>query len=106
MTNEEVLFGLIISREPESILVAQDLAMELNCGLSLFLNHSTMLLGSILNSGIAGRRLSQASIAGKQGNWGDMAYHSSPSLWSYSMVGKNKIQISCIGSPATICSVK
>lgn len=33
MTNTELLHQLVYSQDPESILVAQDLAMELNCGL-------------------------------------------------------------------------
>lgn len=33
MTNEELLFNLVSSRDENSVLVAQDLAIELNCGI-------------------------------------------------------------------------
>lgn len=44
MTNEELLYTLTHSNEPESLLVAYDLAIELNCG--LFSNH--LLYESVL----------------------------------------------------------
>lgn len=33
MTQEETLINLIVDREQQSLLVAQDLAIEMNCGL-------------------------------------------------------------------------
>lgn len=50
MTNEEMLFGLIISQEPEALLVAQDLAIELGCGLLNIIPHNTSSIGIIIKS--------------------------------------------------------
>lgn len=42
MINEETLYQLIQASDPESILVAQDLAMELDCGLPVV--HMSLLV--------------------------------------------------------------
>lgn len=69
MTNEELLFNLVNSRDENSILVAQDLAMELNCGIPKIVAYTY--------DGMAGRRyIIYRSKAGIYDKWNTQCvYH-------------------------------
>lgn len=51
ITNEETLYHLVQANDNESILVAHDLAIELNCGLLSIYNTPTIILSPASRTG-------------------------------------------------------